>query len=374
VRHTFCRVFLLAFIFEARLCMSQAPTQIENVMNGVVGIRTTTTGGLETIGTGFIVSNQAGTALIVTVAHVVSGAREVVVEFRGMRNIPVRAIVLQMEPEENGLALLRAVGPIPPDISVLQFDFGSLNADESLRAIGFPVQTYIPWAVMRGRSVGRNGKRLSFSPIIDNGYSGGPLLRENSDTVTGVVTAHDAFYSHAIPADEARLVLRGWGVNLDGNSIITQRTSSANSNPDTNQVRTVVPSASSPNVSTSSKLIPNSLQNSIILNSGNEFDFDDGAVNKPGTGDVLWVAKDGSEYLITLRGCKLVTMKTSYQSATLEEIKVTVSSAAAKPISIAGNSLSISSVFAFLTNQGRYGKMRVDRVASTLAITYTTFK
>jgi formylglycine-generating enzyme required for sulfatase activity len=78
--------------------------------------------------------------------------------------------------------------------------------------IGFPRIAGVPWAVTKGEVVGRKAKTLVFSGAVDEGSSGGPLIKGNQ--IIGVVTEMTGKFAHATPALIATYVLEGYGVKF----------------------------------------------------------------------------------------------------------------------------------------------------------------
>jgi hypothetical protein len=78
--------------------------------------------------------------------------------------------------------------------------------------VGFPRKLNIKWATTEGQIIGRSGKQIKFSGLVDEGNSGGPLLKDNQ--VIGVVTECSSDFSHAVPAQIAQYVLESWDVRF----------------------------------------------------------------------------------------------------------------------------------------------------------------
>jgi formylglycine-generating enzyme required for sulfatase activity len=85
-----------------------------------------------------------------------------------------------------------------------------VQEEESVTTIGFPRISQVPWAVTKGDIVGRKGKTIAFSGAVDDGNSGGPLIKDGE--VIGVVTEVTEKFAYAIPTVIAQYVLKGWGV------------------------------------------------------------------------------------------------------------------------------------------------------------------
>jgi len=204
---TFLLTVFLAFVSP---CL---PQDIEILQKGVVKVTTTTFEGKRKIGTGFIVRLGVDVVYIVTASHVIEGARDVKVEFFTGRNrlIPVEVLGLEGD-DPRGLAALAIEGKIPAGVSVLKMDrVTPVRAGEPVTIIGFP-DAGGPWAVTKGEIVGRKGKTIAFSGAVDEGNSGGPLIKEGQ--VIGVVTEARAPFAYAAPAVIAQYVLESWGVKF----------------------------------------------------------------------------------------------------------------------------------------------------------------
>jgi hypothetical protein len=204
---TFLLIVLFAFVSP---CLSQ---DIESLQKGVVKVTTTTLEGKRRIGTGFIVRLGVDVVYIVTASHVVEGARDVEVAFFTGRNRLIPAKVLNMEGgDPQGLAVLAVEGKIPVGISVLKMDrVAPVRAGDPVTMIGFP-DAGGPWAVTKGEIVGRKGKTISFSGAVEEGNSGGPLIKEGQ--VIGVVVTTQLLFSYAAPTVITQYVLESWGVKF----------------------------------------------------------------------------------------------------------------------------------------------------------------
>jgi hypothetical protein len=165
-------------------------------------------------GTGFVVRMEGDTAYILTASHVVEGDNHPQVAFFARQNVPVEADTARIEGgDPRGLALLlvRGKDKLPPGLVALPFAQGaSLSGGEQVTAIGFP-QGGGPWAVARADVVSRVGRDLTLAGPIDEGNSGGPVLR-NDGAVVAVVTGVNASFALATPVAIASLTLEGWGV------------------------------------------------------------------------------------------------------------------------------------------------------------------
>lgn len=185
----------------------------ESLKKGVVKITVTTFEGGKKTGTGFVVSQEATSVSIVTASHVVEGGREIDVEFFTDRGRLFQAKVMGMEGgDPQGLAILSISGETPEDVLVLRMNPSvPVRAGDPLTTIGFP-NAGGPWAVSKGEIVGRKGKVITFSGAIEEGNSGGPLLKEGE--VIGVVAEARLPFAAAVPSVIAKYFLESWGVNF----------------------------------------------------------------------------------------------------------------------------------------------------------------
>lgn len=164
------------------------------------------------IGTGFIVRSTRNTAYIVTASHVVEGEKHPKIEFLTRRYRLVLSNVLALEGgDPKGLALLVVKGPenLPSGLEALPLDPSvSLVGGESVTVIGFP-RLAGPWSTIRGNVVSWQGREIVLSGAIDEGISGGPLIKDGK--VVGLVTQTER-YGRATPAISIKSFLEGWGI------------------------------------------------------------------------------------------------------------------------------------------------------------------
>ncbi len=164
-------------------------------------------------GTGFIVQLSEDQAYVVTAAHVVEGDNKPEIEFFTRRNAPVAARIVGLEGgDPKGLALLLVSGRanLPSGLGVLSLAASlDLKGGDVVTAIGFPRMAG-PWAIIRGSIVSRQGREIIFDAAIDEGNSGGPLIKDGQ--AVGLITGVAGRYGRATPAASVRLFLDGWGV------------------------------------------------------------------------------------------------------------------------------------------------------------------
>lgn len=204
---------LFAAILQCLLAFDAWPQEIETLQRGVVKVIAKSSNQTRTPGTGFIVRREANALYVVTASHVAEGADEIGVEFFSARRLyPVR--VLGMEGgDPHGLAVLVVEGETPADVAVLIMNReATVQAGEPVTMIGFPRSIGVPWAVTKGALVGRRGRSIVFSGAIDEGNSGGPLIKE--DQVVGVITSAQGQFAYASPSLIVQYALESWGVRF----------------------------------------------------------------------------------------------------------------------------------------------------------------
>lgn len=210
----FPRLLLVLLCVASTVILFPAIAQSDSrLLSGVVKV-TSEYDGKRRVGSGIIVRLEKDLVYIVTASHVIEGDPQPLVEFFTRRNRPVPAKVIGMEGgDPRGLASLVVAQDFPSDIQVLTFDPSVLvRPGEPVTMIGFPRMVGAPWAVTKGEMVGREGKDLVFSGPVDEGNSGGPLLK--GQTVIGMVTEASPPFAYASPAVIVRYVLESWGVQF----------------------------------------------------------------------------------------------------------------------------------------------------------------
>jgi hypothetical protein len=210
----FSLVFLFFLYVTGIAILSPAFGQSDaRLLSGVVKI-TSEYDGKRRVGSGIVIRLEKDLAYIVTASHVIEGDPQPLVEFFTKRNRPVPAKVIGMEGgDPRGLASLVVDQDLPADLQVLSFDQSVLvRPGDPVTMIGFPRMVGAPWAITKGEMVGREGKDLVFSGPVDEGNSGGPLLKDQ--TVIGIVTEASPPFAYASPAVIARYVLESWGVQF----------------------------------------------------------------------------------------------------------------------------------------------------------------
>lgn len=208
---------VLAFFGATGMVLAQ---DINALRNGIVKLVATVDGRQKT-GTGFIVQHGGDNTLIVTASHVVEGDKFPRAEFYGRRNDPVEAEVLHLEGgDPRGIALLKVRNDAQVPQNVMALPIGSLDGvqdGEDLITIGFPSGGG-SWDVLKIAITSRKGRDLLLSGDLEEGNSGGPVLKQGK--VIGLVTSTDE-RGQAVPAQIVAVTLQGWGVVIatDGKNV-----------------------------------------------------------------------------------------------------------------------------------------------------------
>ncbi|NIT60269.1 MAG: hypothetical protein GWN00_29895 [Aliifodinibius sp.] len=115
------------------------------------------------------------------------------------------------------MAVLLAEGFIPDDVIALDFDkYVTVKGGEEITSIGFPQMGAIPWAVTSGTIVGRQGRYITFTGAVDEGNSGGPLIKDG--IVVGIITDILGLFNYAQPTATVQSALSGWRVRFSDKS------------------------------------------------------------------------------------------------------------------------------------------------------------
>lgn len=166
------------------------------------------------MGTGIIIRIESDSAYIVTASHVVEGDPNPKIEFYTQRNRYVSSRIVGMEGGDNrGLAALLVEGEFPDGINPIPLNTQlEVKPGDAVTLIGFPRMAGVPWAVTKGETVGRKGRDLVFSGAVDEGSSGGPLLKNHQ--LIGIVSEVGSPFAYAVPSLIARYALESWGVSF----------------------------------------------------------------------------------------------------------------------------------------------------------------
>lgn len=186
---------------------------IENVNPSVVKIVSQVNGKTK-VGTGLVIRLTQNAAYIVTASHVVEGDPSPKVEFYPQRNHSVSARIVGLEGgDDRGLAGLLVEGTLPRGIHPMPLNAQvDVRPGDAVTLVGFPRMAGVPWAVTTGETVGRKGRDLVFSGPVDEGNSGGPLLK--GQEVIGIVSEVGSPFAYAVPSLIAQYTLESWGVRF----------------------------------------------------------------------------------------------------------------------------------------------------------------
>lgn len=170
-------------------------------------------------GTGFIVRVEKDDAYILTAAHVVAEDPNPKVEFFTKQSVLVQAEVLrgaEGDDEMRGLALLLVRGKdLPAGVTELRLDgTRSFSAADDIILIGFPRGTG-PWNVIKGSIGSTQGSDIYFSPTVETGNSGGPIIRQGN--VIGIVMATESS-GRGLTGDRIQAYIAGFGLTGGGST------------------------------------------------------------------------------------------------------------------------------------------------------------
>lgn len=203
--------FLVTCILILSLATPVDVLAVDGLKAGVVKISAKVHGKTK-IGTGFIVNLEPGVAYIVTASHVIEGAQRPDVAFYTQPHNLHKAKTIGLEGgDPRGLAALMVEGFIPSNVRVLKLDRSvTVGSGEIVETIGFPQMGAIPWAVSSGSVAGMQGRSIVFSGAVDEGNSGGPLIKDG--VVVGIITEVSNNFNYAQPIGAVESALTGWGV------------------------------------------------------------------------------------------------------------------------------------------------------------------
>jgi S1-C subfamily serine protease len=206
----FLLLLLFLMVFPAGSLLAQHTALLQG---GIVKITAKPAEGVRRVGTGFIVKLENDVAYIITAAHVVAGDPRPEAEFFTRRNIAVPAKVLGTEGNDDigGLALLMVEGkPLPQRIGALPLAAaGLMSGGEHIVIVTFPRHAG-PWNVTRGSIGSRTESDLYFSPDVDEGRLGGPIIQNGR--VVGLVSARGQSIGRGVTAGRIEDYLEGFHI------------------------------------------------------------------------------------------------------------------------------------------------------------------
>lgn len=169
-----CLILLIGFAQEESI----GAQDVKSLHAGVVRVSSARPG------TGFIIHLESDAAYILTAAHVVAGNPNPKVEFFTNKHVLVPAEILpgaEGGDEMRGLALLVVRGKenLPTGVTMLPLDgTRRFSAGDEIIVVGFP-RSAGPWHVIKGNIGSSQANDIFFSPSVDTGNSGGPIIRQN---------------------------------------------------------------------------------------------------------------------------------------------------------------------------------------------------
>ena len=171
--------------------------------------------GSRATGAGVVVKIEPDTVFILSATHVVRGDKYPSIEFFSRRNVVVEGEVIERDKEKDqGLALLKVHGKenFPPDLPVLPIAaVDSLSQGDDVTAIGFPASGG-QWSVTRMTVSSRQGRNLLVSGTVDEGNSGGPVLRRGE--IAALMLEKKGEFGISVPGHILLATLRGWPKEL----------------------------------------------------------------------------------------------------------------------------------------------------------------
>jgi formylglycine-generating enzyme required for sulfatase activity len=192
---------------------------------------TTRTGLNKLPGTAFVVALRAGSAYLVTGAHVVEGDSNPRIEFVADPDRSYQATIRHLEAgEERGLALL--VVPSPPEgvLTLLEAGPPAPAIGTRVDVAGFPASLGGSFTVLDTTIAARQGRDLVLSRETGEGFSGGPVVREGG--VVGLVFGREGF-GRAVGSASLREYLEGHNLSWTrGEEITAKVTKPAESKPE----------------------------------------------------------------------------------------------------------------------------------------------
>jgi hypothetical protein len=195
------------------ISMDVAAQNIDLLRQGVVKVVASGSGQSQTAA-GFIVRAEERAVFIATASHVVEGADQIGIEFFDERRLyPARVLGMEGGDKERGLAALIVENDVPANVVALTINRDlDVRAGEPVTMIGFPRSVAVPWAVTKGGIVGRRGRSIIFDGAVEEGNSGGPLVKDGE--VVGLITQAQGQFAYAAPSLILQYALESWGVRF----------------------------------------------------------------------------------------------------------------------------------------------------------------
>lgn len=156
-------------------------------------------------GSGFLID---GKGILVTNAHVVSGASSIVVQNSKGQEFRSRIIYANTQTDLAFLKIedadFRSIGPLPYGIRKSSTDLG-----EPLFTLGYPREEIVYNEGYMSAKTGNNGDTLSFQIGVsaNPGNSGGPVFNKNGEVI-GIITARQKAAEGVVFAISAKNIFR----------------------------------------------------------------------------------------------------------------------------------------------------------------------
>jgi hypothetical protein len=161
----------------------------------------------KTRGTGWIVHGQGQQLYLLTVSHVVENCQAISIEFAGTRGRAFPAVLVKNEGGDKGLALLSVANvPDSGNLAKLLLDEARLAKGDQVSTIGSSAGGG-GWSTFQGYLSGFDGQDLIVQIPVDEGDSGGPVLRGGK--VVGIVVLGKTTTGRAVSARAALDFVRG---------------------------------------------------------------------------------------------------------------------------------------------------------------------
>lgn len=192
--------------------------EIDSLRKGVVKVAATLDG-IQKTGTEFIVQQDTKATYIVTAAHVAADDKYPKVAFFSERHTFVETEVLQND-QRNDTSLLEVHDNTLVSTDVIALLFAAeekMQDNNELIAIGFTPG--IEWAQIPVTLALRQGTDLIFDGNLDEGNSGGPVLKKGS--INDLVTKGDNRLGRIIPEKFITTELDGWDITLMKGGVVT---------------------------------------------------------------------------------------------------------------------------------------------------------
>ena len=185
---------------------------LEPLLAGIVKVTTA-----HQHGSGIVVKINPEEIYILTAAHVVAGDSHPRIQFYQQTSGSVSSVIepgSELGDEDRGLALLRVkqADAIPASVRALPLatQYVEVASGEPVSVLGLPREVG-SWTVLHGYMAARRGRDLTFDVRVDDGASGGALVRKGE--VIGLIQGRGNQFGRGNPADSLWVFLRGFGIH-----------------------------------------------------------------------------------------------------------------------------------------------------------------